>query len=122
MPGPTKPDDTLTRADTPRVAASRAWEATAFRGAARVEAVTWVGLLVGMGFKYLIADTDLGVRVFGPLHGLAFIAYVVAAALAARRYRWSWRLLLASLLVSIPPVFTWPFERYVAKRGHLNDV
>ena len=73
-----------------------------------------------MAFKYELADNDLGVRVFGPLHGVAFIGYVLVTIVAARRFGWSWRLLLAGLLVSIPPAFTWPFERYVARRGHLD--
>ena len=45
-----------------------------------LEAVSWVGLLVGMYFKYLAsAPTEIGVKVFGIAHGLIFMAFVVAA-------------------------------------------
>ena len=41
-----------------------------FRLIAFAEAVSWVGLLVGMYFKYLGApQTELGVKIFGPVHG-----------------------------------------------------
>src|SRR5690606_29246032 len=60
-----------------------------YRTAAIVEAVTWAGLLVGMLFKYVIDGNDLGVRVFGRLHGAAFVAYVPITLLAALRFRWS---------------------------------
>ncbi|MGK2874400.1 MAG: DUF3817 domain-containing protein [Nocardioides sp.] len=121
MPRPFGPADTLSPADpNPNAGPRRAWAGPAFQVAARVEAATWIGLLLGMAFKYVLADDDLGVRVFGPLHGVAFIAYVLVTIVAARSFGWSWRLLLAGLLVSIPPAFTWPFERYVARRGHLG--
>ena len=55
-----------------------------FATVAFVEALTWAGLLIGMYFKYHAADpTPIGVRVCGPLHGFAFMAYVVVTALAA---------------------------------------
>jgi len=123
MPRSSGPEVTLSPADpgpTVRTGTRGAWVGPAFQVAARVEAATWIGLLLGMAFKYVVADDDLGVRVFGPLHGVAFIAYVLVTIVAARRFGWSWRLLLAGLLVSIPPAFTWPFERYVARRGHLD--
>lgn len=41
-----------------------------FRLVALTEAVTWVGLLVGMYFKYLGSPrTEIGVKVFGMVHG-----------------------------------------------------
>ena len=50
---------------------------------ALAEALSWVGLLVGMYFKYLGEPrTEIGVKIFGPIHGGVFIAFVVAAALA----------------------------------------
>ncbi len=46
------------------------------------EAVSWVGLLVGMYFKYLGSPrTEVGVKVFGPVHGGIFIAFVVTGLL-----------------------------------------
>ena len=41
-----------------------------FRLIAFAEAVSWVGLLVGMYFKYLGSpQTEVGVKIFGPVHG-----------------------------------------------------
>ena len=49
---------------------------------ALLEAVSWVGLLIGMYFKYLgTPRTEIGVKVFGMTHGLIFIAFVVAGLL-----------------------------------------
>jgi len=53
-----------------------------FRLIALAEAVSWVGLLIGMYFKYLgTPRTETGVKVFGMAHGLVFIAFVVAGLL-----------------------------------------
>ena len=50
-----------------------------FRLIALAEAVSWAGLLVGMYFKYLGSPrTEIGVKVFGPIHGGIFIGFVVA--------------------------------------------
>ena len=47
-----------------------------FRLVALAEAVSWVGLLTGMYFKYLGSPrTEIGVKVFGMVHGLVFIAF-----------------------------------------------
>ena len=67
---------------TPRTAA------TAFRIVAVAEALSWVGLLAGMFVKYVPETTELGVQVFGPIHGAIFVAYVVVALVAARVLRW----------------------------------
>jgi integral membrane protein len=54
----------------------RASGAAWFRLIAFAEAVSWVGLLVGMYFKYLgTPRTEVGVKVFGMAHGLIFIAW-----------------------------------------------
>ncbi|MFW5416704.1 DUF3817 domain-containing protein [Nocardiopsis sp. CNT-189] len=93
---------------------------TAFRIIAVVEAVTWVGLLIGMFFKYVVVGDEIGVKVFGPLHGLAFIVYVVVAAAAWYRLRWGlWTGLLA-LAASVPPLGTVVFERVAGARGLLD--
>ena len=49
--------------------------ATLFRRVAVAEAVTWALLLTGMFLKYVTETTELGVRVFGMVHGVVFIAY-----------------------------------------------
>ena len=44
----------------------------AFRLAAIAEACSWAGLLVGMFFKYVVVGDDIGVKIFGPVHGALF--------------------------------------------------
>ena len=61
-----------------------------FRLIALAEAVSWVGLLIGMYFKYLgTTRTEVGVKVFGMAHGLIFIAFVVAGLLTGIAFKWA---------------------------------
>ena len=41
------------------------------------EAVTWALLLAGMFLKCVTETTELGVRIFGMVHGIVFVAYVL---------------------------------------------
>lgn len=76
-----------------------------FRLVALLEAVSWVGLLVGMYFKYLASSpTEIGVKVFGMAHGLIFIGFVVAALLAGITFKWSFGTWLLALIASIVPL------------------
>ena len=90
-----------------------------FRWCAVAEACSWVGLLVGMLFKYVVVFDDLGVRVFGPIHGVLFVAYVAASVVAARTLRWDARTLVLALVASIPPLATLWFERWAQRTGRL---
>ncbi len=91
-----------------------------FRGVAIAEACSWTGLLIGMVFKYLVVFDDLGVTIFGPVHGALFVAYVLVTLLSARTFRWDLRTTVVGLLASIPPLTTIWFERRVARRGRLQ--
>ncbi len=63
-----------------------------FTIAALIEALTWAGLLLGMFLNYVTETTNLGVWLFGRLHGGAFLFYVVVTVIAAWRLRWPyWR-------------------------------
>src|SRR5881628_62189 len=76
-----------------------------FRIIAFAEAVTWVGLLIGMYFKYVgTPRTEIGVKIFGMAHGLVFIAFVVAAVLVGLAFAWTARVWLLALLASIVPL------------------
>ncbi|MCX2934909.1 DUF3817 domain-containing protein [Mycobacterium sp. CVI_P3] len=76
-----------------------------FRLVALAEAVSWVGLLVGMYFKYLGSPrTEIGVKVFGMAHGLVFIAFVITAVVAGIAYKWGVTTWLLALLGSIVPL------------------
>lgn len=91
-----------------------------FRIAAVAEACSWAGLLVGMFFKYVVVHDEIGVRVFGWVHGAFFLAYLVVAVVAAWSLGWGrWTLLLA-LVASVPPLATLWFERWATRTGRLG--
>ena len=96
---------------TPRTAA------TAFRIVAVAEALSWIGLLIGMYVKYVPETTELGVKIFGPIHGGIFLAYVVVALVTARVLRWSLGTTLLALVASIPPLASVLFERWGTRDG-----
>ena len=87
-----------------------------FRVTAFAEAMSWTGLLVGMFFKYVTESGELGVKIFGPIHGALFVAYLAAALWAARVERWSLPRTAVALLSSIPPLTTLLFERWVTRK------
>ena len=60
-----------------------------YRLVARAEAVTWALLLTGMFLKYVTETTELGVQVFGMVHGIVFIAYCLVTVVVATDQRWS---------------------------------
>jgi integral membrane protein len=95
--------------------------ARAFKAVAIAEACSWAGLLVGMFFKYVAVGNEIGVKVFGPIHGALFVAYLVITVVAARRLRWDVRTLLLALVASVPPLFTLWFERWAERTGRLTD-
>jgi integral membrane protein len=90
---------------TPRTAA------TVFRIVAVAEALSWVGLLLD--------SSEVGVQVFGPIHGAIFVGYVVVALVAARALRWDVRTTVLALVASVPPLATLWFERWASRRGSL---
>ncbi len=94
--------------------------ARTFRAVAIAEACSWTGLLIGMVFKYLVVFDDVGVRVFGPIHGALFVAYVVLTLITARVFRWRVTTTLLGLAASIPPLATVWFERSATRRGLLG--
>ncbi|GAA1405884.1 DUF3817 domain-containing protein [Catellatospora coxensis] len=87
-----------------------------FRYAAIAETFSWVGLLIGMFFKYIVVKNDIGVFVFGRVHGAMFVFYLVTLVWAARVHRWSLARLVVGGAASIPPFLGLLFERWVAKR------
>ena len=98
---------------TPRTAA------TAFRIVAVAEACSWVGLLAGMFVKWVLKASEVGVHVFGPIHGAIFVAYVVVAVVTSRVLRWSPRTTVLALVCSVPPLATVWFERLATRNDRL---
>jgi integral membrane protein len=94
-----------------------------FRLVALAEALSWVGLLVGMYFKYLGSPrTEIGVKVFGMTHGLVFIAFVVTGLVAGIAFGWAARTWLLALLASIAPLCSVIFLIWADKSGRLGDL
>jgi integral membrane protein len=91
----------------------------AFRTVAIAEAISWIGLLAGMFVKYVPETSELGVQIFGPIHGAVFVAYVAVALVAGRALRWSRGTTLLALVASVPPLATAWFERRATRRGDL---
>ena len=91
-----------------------------FRALAIAEACSWAGLLIGMFVKYVVVHDEIGVQIFGPIHGGLFVAYIVAAVVVARPLGWDRRTLLLALGASIPPLFTLWFERWALRTGRLG--
>lgn len=93
--------------------------ARAFRIVAVAEACSWAGLLIGMLFKYVVVGTEIGVQVFGPVHGALWVAYLVVTIVAWRVLRWPLPTVALALVCSIPPLATLWFERRVRRAGLL---
>ena len=91
-----------------------------FRLAAIAEAWSWAGLLAGMVLKYVVILNPIGVQVLGPIHGVLFVIYIVAALRVAYEQKWSGFVTLVALAVAVPPFATWIFERWALKRGMLG--
>lgn len=91
----------------------------AFVTIAIIEAFTWAGLLIGMLLKHVLDVTDLGVAIFGALHGGAFMIYGLMALIAAARFRWGLRVLALALIAAVPPFTTIPLERWMRRSGRL---
>ena len=91
-----------------------------FVAIAVVEAVTWTGLLIGMLLEHVLEITGVGVTVFGPLHGVAFLVYGALALACAVRFRWGLGLSVVALIAAVPPLTTIPMERWLRTRGRLG--
>ncbi|GAA3098098.1 DUF3817 domain-containing protein [Streptosporangium carneum] len=87
-----------------------------FRYVAIAEACSWAGLLVGMYFKYIAETSELGVKVFGPIHGGLFVLYVAGVLAAARAARWSVPTVVLGLACAVPPFTSLWFERRMLGR------
>ncbi len=97
--------------------------ARGFRLIALLEAVSWVGLLVGMYFKYLGSPrTEIGVKVFGMAHGLIFVAFVAAALLAGLVFKWGLGTFLLAAVASIVPLGSVIFLIWSDRSARLGEL
>ena len=90
-----------------------------FIAVAVAEALSWAGLLIGMYFKYFTDAGELGVKVFGPIHGGVFVLYVLLSLLVARALRWSLATTALALVCSVPPFASLVFEQWAVRTGRL---
>jgi integral membrane protein len=93
---------------------------SAFRVVAFLEAASWLGLLIGMYFKYVPESGEAGVKIFGPIHGTIFLLYVVLTLATARLQRWPAGMTLLGLAASLPPFCTVWFELWAKRSGRLE--
>ncbi|MEV0357475.1 DUF3817 domain-containing protein [Nocardia sp. NPDC050697] len=94
-----------------------------FRFFAVLEALSWLGLLVGMAFKYIPdPGNEIGVKIFGPIHGAIFVLFVLSALLAARELGWNLKTTALALISSIPPFCTVLFEIWAVRTGRLGEL
>ena len=91
-----------------------------YRVAATAEAITWALLLTGMFLKYVTETTELGVSIFGMVHGVVFIAFCLTTGLVWLDQKWPLSRLLLGLASAVPPFATVPFERYAERSGLLG--
>lgn len=91
-----------------------------YRIVADIEAATWALLILGMLFKYAFDVTEVGVKIAGPVHGLAFLTFVVVTAIIWANNRWSAGRGLLGLVSAVIPFCTIPFERAATRAGALD--
>lgn len=94
--------------------------AVCFRVVAIAEVISWAGLLIGMFFKYIVDLGEGGVPTLGMIHGVVFIGYVVTTLAVFRPLNWRPMTLVLALAASVPPLCTWPFEKWAVRTGKLD--
>jgi len=67
------------------------------------EAVSFLLLLMAMGFKYGM-DEPNGVEIMGPIHGMLFLAFVGLTLVAAASLRWRWQQTAVVLASAVIPI------------------
>ena len=87
---------------------------------ALAEVVSWALLLTGMFLKYVTQTTDLGVAVFGLVHGVVFIAFCLITVLLWVNQRWTVREGLLGLASAVPPFLTVWWEHRLERAGRLD--
>ncbi|WP_319460924.1 DUF3817 domain-containing protein [Micromonospora sp. RTP1Z1] len=92
-----------------------------FVAAAIAEACSWLALLAGMAVKYGPPANEIGVHVFGPIHGALFVVYGLLVLVVARLRRWRLLITVVALACAVPPFATVVFERWARRRGLLDD-
>ncbi len=92
-----------------------------FRIIAIAEALSWAGLLVGMYFRHVGSpQTEIGVKIFGPIHGGIFMAFLVGALLVGIARKWNVVTWVLALLGSIVPLGSVIFVIWADRTGRIG--
>lgn len=107
---------TLKTHSRPRAATPR----SLYRALALAEMATWTLLILGMVLKYAVKLGDWPVQVAGMVHGIVFVSYAVTAALVGVNQRWPLTRVAAAVATAVVPYATYPFDRWLERRGDLE--
>lgn len=88
--------------------------------AAIAETISWIGLIGGMILKFGF-DEDLGVTIFGRVHGFLFLIYVATALLCYAQYKWSIQHTMIVLAAAIPPFVGFVVVHRLIERGETKQ-
>lgn len=80
------------------------------------EAISWLGLLLGMVLKYGF-DNERGVSLMGPIHGMLFVVFVGLLLITQYQERWPIGRTALSFIESVPP-----FTGFLLGKRLLDDV
>ena len=72
-------------------------------------------LLIAMPIKYYLGVPEV-VKYVGWIHGVLFMAYVVAVFVAIRAMQWNWFSVLVALGASLIPVGTFILDKQLKRR------
>ena len=72
-------------------------------------------LLIAMPLKYYMGMPE-AVKIVGWVHGILFIAYVIAVFLSIEAMRWNWFSVLVALGASILPLGTFVLDKELKRR------
>jgi len=86
-----------------------------------IETASWAGLLVGMYFKYAVGKSENLVSFLGPVHGCAFLLFILISFVVAKKLKWPWWVLNIVLLSAIPPLMTLPVCFWLKHHGLLRN-
>ena len=86
-----------------------------FRVISIVEGISYLILVfIAMPLKYIF-DYPLAVKIVGMTHGILFILFVLALALATSKYKWSLGLNIKLFIYSLIPFGFIPIEKIIMK-------
>jgi integral membrane protein len=94
--------------------------AALYRRIALAEMVTWTLLIIAMVARYGFGYDGGLFFVAGLSHGIIFIAYCISAIVVGLNLRWRVGTIILACVLALPPWATYPFDRWLEKRGMLE--